>query len=169
METNLTTSNPTWIMVLTEMVLPFIVHIFADGLLLYFLQQLISKRVERKSRFENIREEIFRQYISHIETNLLLIREFTDLVVNKRKLDQLNALIDNIKASLRKLRDYYKDYSIVLQTDTSVKSSYEAFDARFKKWCANSDVPSTIAFLSELEPLLQSLLAQCVKHIYGIK
>lgn len=161
-------------MELKDWLLLFIPIIF-NGFLIWIFQYMFKNRMERKETFRVLREEIFKEYIEKITQLIsacknLYAAQASAIVDDDETLENLDIALQNLKTKIKELYYYFDTYKIVLSTNGKVKSKHTALKERFEEWVLNwNDGQIQISFIRDCENILQSILDEGLRYIYGIK
>lgn len=161
-------------MELKDWLLLFIPIIF-DGFLIWIFQYIVGKRIEQKITFRTLREEIFKTYIEKITQSIsachnLYSTQAEATVDNNESLNNLNIALQNLKTCIRELYYYFDTYKIVLSTNENVSSKHNVLKNRFEEWVLNwNNSEIQLSFVHDCEDILQSIIDEGLKYIYGIK
>ncbi len=161
-------------MELKDWLLLFIPILF-DGFLIWIFQYIIEKKIEQHTTFRSLREEIFKTYLEKITQSISACHNLYSVqaeatVNNNELLNNLDIALQNLKAQVRELYYYFDTYKIVLSTNKNVLSKHTVLKNRFEEWVFNwNDSEIYISFVHDCEDLLQSIMDEGLKHIYGLK
>lgn len=159
---------------LKDWLLLFIPIIF-DGFLIWVFQYLIKKRIEQKTTFRTLREEIFKTYLDKITQSIsachsLYAAQADASVDNDDSLNNLDNALKNLKLHIRELYYYFNTYKVILSTNESVTSKHTVLKNRFEEWILNWDNGEIqLSFIRNCEDILQSIMDEGLKYIYGVK
>lgn len=161
-------------MELKDWLLLFIPIIF-NGFLIWIFQYIIEKRIEQQITFRTLRQEIFKTYLEKITQSISACHnlysaqsEATD--DNNESLNDLEVALQNLRIHIRELYFYFDTYKIVLSSNENVKSKHIILKNRFKEWVLNwGNIEIQLSFVHDCEDILQSIMDEGLKYIYGIK
>lgn len=157
--------NKDWILLL--------VPIISNGLLVWFLQHMIQLWLKRNEKCSDLRDDIFREYISKIIKAKSACRALSTARGEAKITNDLSALdnaVITLRSTILELCEYYDDYAAVLSTDRRVQKEYIILKNRFEQWVFNwENVDIACDFLKDCEMILQDILDRCLTHLYRIR
>lgn len=161
-------------MALKDWLLLFIPILF-DGFLIWLFQYIVGKRIEQKITFRTLREEIFKTYLEKITQSIsachnLYTAKSEATVGDNESLNDLDIALQNLRTYIRELYYYFDTYKIVLSTNENVLATHNILKSRFEEWVLNwNNSEIQLSFIHDCEDILQSIMNEGLKYIYGIK
>lgn len=161
-------------MELKDWLLLFIPIIF-NGFLIWLFQYTYKNRMEQQATFRALREDIFKKYIEKITQSILACKNLYSAqsdakIDNDKSLKKLYIALYDLRMSIRELYYYFETYKIILSTNDNVASKHDILKKRFEEWVSNwYDFATQNNFIHDCEDILQDILNESLKYIYGIK
>lgn len=156
-------------MELKDWILLFIPILF-NGILIWIFQFMLKSFFEHKEFYKKLREQIFNVYIEKLSECIELNRKVTFSVVNSSDNNDLEQNIYKLRDNIRNLLFYYEMYTVILSTNDKVANEYSKIKIRYMEWIENwNNNNIQISFLKDCGIILQSIMNECLKYIYGIK
>lgn len=151
------------------------VSVVLNGIFLWGVQYIIMHNVEKRSRFDQIKSEVYRNNLLLIENGIATCRELMSVIANcdeHNKIAEMDKVVSQLRDDFRKLLYFYQDYHLVIDEDKHCKEMYQNLNTRFLEAMENWTNPENgilLQFLKDSEPLLRSIMDATLKHIYMIK
>lgn len=161
-------------MELKDWLLLFIPIIF-DGFLIWIFQYIVEKRIEQQITFKTLREEIFKTYLEKITQSISACHNVysaqTEATVNDNEsLNNLDLALQNLRKYILDLYCYFNTYKIILSTNKNVLIKHDVLKTRFEEWSSNwNNTEIQVSFIHDCEDMLQGIMDEGLKFIYGIR
>lgn len=159
----------------TKAWIELLVNILGNGVVIWGVQYVIMKRVEKRNNYSQIRNEVYQKNLVLIENGLASCRALTSAMVNsaeEEKITNMKECVENLREDFRKLYYFYEDYHAIIDADVRCKEKYSVVNARFveaiQNW-DNEDGDILLDFLKDSEDILHSIMDATLEHIYGVK
>ncbi len=156
-------------MELKDWMLLFIPILF-NGILIWGFQFKLKYDFERKETYRKLQEQIFNTYVEKISKSIESNRKVISAVVNKEEDDCLKENIYDLRDDIQNLIYYYEMYVVILSTNDNVVNEYKKLKTKSQEWMENwNNNNIQISFLNDCKKMLQCIMDECLKYIYGIK
>lgn len=139
--------------------------------MIWIFQLAIKNKIDRQEAFRTLREDVFKKYIDKTTESISSCRNLYTVVANPGENNAaLELAIQDLRKNIRELYFYFETYQVILTTNDKVAAKHKILKEKFEEWCSQgNDVKALISFMQNCKELLQNILNESLKYIYGIK